>query len=612
MKLFQIFKRKKENNKGVAMVTVLITITFLGILATSLMYMAYMNYLTKVVRQKSTDNFYTDEMALDEIAVTLQQMATDASTSSIDASINKIKLATGITGSTYDPSKLADLCVRTKSEGCTVTVTSDTKKVSVAKKGIIYHDVKITTDSVDGDFTNTITTDICLNFITKPQGNLSINEFSIISDDYLDVWSGSQVFEGNLYLENKNVINRYFKTTKNFAGNPHKYTSASQAAQYASVWIHGTAQRVGTATITSPYAIFVGDIVLQDQTSLNIAGNIAVFGNIIVNDGCFLSVTGSVKVYGEVYASDKNIIGKANISTGALSEDDWRALPTEWDEADDTKLTNTPGMTGLLYADYYVHHPSDGKWYGQRVDMSPFIDQTNYDKKQDTAIAGIKYNFGNGGSTVLHEGDLRDSLTILYTKKDYQSHGGDFQDCTIITKWHIYQDSSAPNNDAFTGHMLKKNYDAAYYTTFQPNHNQFPMVTLNKTYSGKQTKQVTVGGTTTSVEVDVFKFEFTNTKYTSSNSNDAPAFRVEKFKDEKEWLEFVDKCLLDSARYEVFMEQDSERYYVYDKTSKQNILPFGYLLAYDADNIIAGVFGCLASGDDPSNNYITYRNWIKD
>ena len=46
----KIFKK----NKGAAMVSVLIAITFIGILSTSLLFMAYMNYLTKATRHKST------------------------------------------------------------------------------------------------------------------------------------------------------------------------------------------------------------------------------------------------------------------------------------------------------------------------------------------------------------------------------------------------------------------------------------------------------------------------------------------------------------------------------------------------------------------------------
>ena len=53
--------KKMNNNKGAAMVTVLIAVSFIIILATSLLYMTYMNYITKGLKYGSTGNFYVDE-----------------------------------------------------------------------------------------------------------------------------------------------------------------------------------------------------------------------------------------------------------------------------------------------------------------------------------------------------------------------------------------------------------------------------------------------------------------------------------------------------------------------------------------------------------------------
>ena len=73
--------KKLKNNKGVAFVTVLISITFITILAVSLLYMAYLNYLTKSMRSRANDNFYTGEFGVDEVAACLQQKAASVKSS---------------------------------------------------------------------------------------------------------------------------------------------------------------------------------------------------------------------------------------------------------------------------------------------------------------------------------------------------------------------------------------------------------------------------------------------------------------------------------------------------------------------------------------------------
>ena len=92
---------KKADNRGAGMVTVMVAIVFIGIMATSLCYMAYMNYLTKTMKYYSTDNFYTDEYALSDLTASLQQIV--VSSDSIPAAINNLRVAcTGsATGTTY-------------------------------------------------------------------------------------------------------------------------------------------------------------------------------------------------------------------------------------------------------------------------------------------------------------------------------------------------------------------------------------------------------------------------------------------------------------------------------------------------------------------------------
>lgn len=68
----KIFSRERQfhkqtDNKGSAMVVVIIAMAFIGILASVLMYMSLLNYQMKVNNLKAKDNFYSAETVLDEI-----------------------------------------------------------------------------------------------------------------------------------------------------------------------------------------------------------------------------------------------------------------------------------------------------------------------------------------------------------------------------------------------------------------------------------------------------------------------------------------------------------------------------------------------------------------
>ncbi len=60
-------KRWKQDNRGSALVTVLIAVAFLSILITTLLYVAATNYKTKQIDYLNTASFYESEAALEEI-----------------------------------------------------------------------------------------------------------------------------------------------------------------------------------------------------------------------------------------------------------------------------------------------------------------------------------------------------------------------------------------------------------------------------------------------------------------------------------------------------------------------------------------------------------------
>ena len=69
---------KKLNNSGSTMLIVMVTIALIGVLATVLMSMSYMNYNMKVTEMNSKKNFYSAEVVLDQIHAGLQKEISDS------------------------------------------------------------------------------------------------------------------------------------------------------------------------------------------------------------------------------------------------------------------------------------------------------------------------------------------------------------------------------------------------------------------------------------------------------------------------------------------------------------------------------------------------------
>lgn len=75
----KLWKRKrKSNNKGAALVSVLVITAFISILATTLLYIAATNYRQKLTNYQNKSSFYTAEKALDELKSAMVSDVQDA------------------------------------------------------------------------------------------------------------------------------------------------------------------------------------------------------------------------------------------------------------------------------------------------------------------------------------------------------------------------------------------------------------------------------------------------------------------------------------------------------------------------------------------------------
>ena len=86
--------KTKKNNRGAAMIMVIVSIAFIGMLVAMIVYMAYCNYLMKGTDRNAKNNFYSAEKALDVINAGLQQ---DVSDSMAEAYVYAMKFSEGLT-----------------------------------------------------------------------------------------------------------------------------------------------------------------------------------------------------------------------------------------------------------------------------------------------------------------------------------------------------------------------------------------------------------------------------------------------------------------------------------------------------------------------------------
>ena len=273
---------KKENeNRGAALVTVLIAVTFMAILASSLIYMAYMNYLTKAMRYGATDNFYTDEFALDELATTLQQTA--ASKDNMTDAKNAILSAVGdrTVGSYrgYTNAAVASLITTARQDVATISVNCALENPDSSLNGnalevtntyITLFGVQITATTAEG-YTSTITSDITVFFPNTAPGTLDINDFSVISEAPIDMtMGGSRVYSGNMLVQKK-------------GGSDDAFVIGDGSSKF------------GCASLLSPQSIFDGNIVIKKGSALHITGNCIVYGKVVVESGATLIVSGTLK-----------------------------------------------------------------------------------------------------------------------------------------------------------------------------------------------------------------------------------------------------------------------------------------------------------------------------
>lgn len=411
--------KNMRNNKGAAMVSVLIGVSFIIILATSLMYMSYMNYLTKAMRYQGTDNFYTDEFALDDLCMRMQQVAAeyDKVSDAIDELISDHsgrgvgKDTSG--GHIHYTNECVAKMIQVASQEATISVntiydTSVSDNLIVDTNSIQLLGLEITSTTENG-YQSTICTDITINFPNGGLGDLDINDFSVIGDSPVTVEKGDVFFSGCIYLDSKGSNTAL---TVNSAGNVH---------------------------ILSPRGIINGNIVINGTGQLSITGLVTVIGDIYVNDHAVLLCSDQMKLTGSIHKdSGAHVEGIENYATFGNHTVDTSEIPAN-------------GLGGALLTSIYAR---DGGEFDEITlhDFQVASEHLEYSVHEQGGRPAVDVKIGLQGN----ENGTEDTLVL--SSRDVVVKGA-FTDSTIITSGRIrFDEDSMPT---YMQSMSDEKFEAA-------------------------------------------------------------------------------------------------------------------------------------------------------
>ena len=289
-------KKNFINNKGIAMITIMITISFLAIIATTLLYISATNYSMKVANSMGKDNYYETDGILVKTTSSIRNSAMKQSNP-----INAVKTfktdPTDDACDTYSVVKVAQLVYPGATGGDTsasitipgaITGDSDTIKFKSTNNKIeietgvtagvttyTFKDIEIVQTSARG-YSNSVKTDLRFDIFEKVTPG------------------GSAGGVGNMSMMLDNPLQ-------------------SSAAEFKCLTMTGNAfmaNYVGTGTLDGENYIGGGagddgGLVMSNESRLNLkGGNNVIYGDLYLKGNSSLAVYGNLTVYGDIKVED--------------------------------------------------------------------------------------------------------------------------------------------------------------------------------------------------------------------------------------------------------------------------------------------------------------------
>lgn len=544
-----------KNNKGSAFLTVLIAILFIGILGTSLLYLATTNYISKSMRYNSTDNFYTDEYGLAELTTALQNAC--ANQSSCSAAVSYIKTnymktsgsikyydGAALTALIKDANKEANVVVDTAVDvnagGVPVESNFIESKSSIKLKGL-----RITSTDENG-YRSVITTDVTLFFEPKA-GTMDVNSFSVLTDSPVE-------------LDNKVVI---------WAGNCFVGSGSGTTAV--------TVENQSVLNILGDKGIIHGDMNIEKGCIVTVTGDLTVYGDVNVSNGATFICTGNLWITGDVKGSG---IKKVKSKKSGEAGDEVNGYDIDDDSVNDRKLAT------YIFDNIQAHcscHSGSGTDAWHSISLNDILSSDNNiagtgttntatETKPDgtTTTTTVNTRFG-ADSARSGEVSATDNMLLLESDSAHSSKCNirdDISNSTIVSEKPI---------------RFYDNYCSIYLT----NMSSARYIATKEAYvmfKGNKDTKITISGH------DYYFNEYSGTLPAYPNTGDNANFKE---------IEAASAA-----------NGTPQRYTYYDGT--YNYVPAGYFIASDSSAIISKAFAATQGKQDPKNTYVIYNNWNKE
>lgn len=279
-----------NNNKGIALISILIAVAFLTIIGSALLYITYSNFQMKVMNLNSKENYYETDGELVNVTSAVRAYCEDPTKA-------ETLLVPAGGAYTYDITN-ALLLAGIDTSG---TYTVDGDSFTISKTGSATKDVNgnITTytfqnfsveQKSDEGYKNKVKTDLVVKILKQTTGGpkkKGLGECSMLFDSTLSCSSNGQFSFLSLYGDTY-----YSSYTYGSTGNPN-----------------GTFPGIGgTGTYTNPGKYTNGTdskpaLLLTNNAKINFNSDyMAVYGDLVLKDkSCLYITSGELTVYGDIY-----------------------------------------------------------------------------------------------------------------------------------------------------------------------------------------------------------------------------------------------------------------------------------------------------------------------
>lgn len=351
MKKCPALRRLAQNNKGSAIITVIISMLFVVALGTALLFAAYMGLQVSVSARNEKDNFYDASAAMDEVKILIQdQVSTALKTAYTETLVEYAKLQTtnpqdtlytnfldeleklGIFDYTYD----AGL------KTTTITVDVDELKAVLPENATLTgeSEAEVGTDEftikglelvyIDGDgYESRIATDLVVeipNFFTGASDAGGLGNYAIIAEKGLvAAGNGAAIsgglFAGKLPMDAANPDGSYSIITQQAADiltvSSGRIISAGDIRAYQDSTINLN---------LADYDIWAKEIVSEKGSTLSVNANTYVADDLVLNSGSDVTLTGQYYGFG---SDDADTAGRDDSESSSIFVNSYVANETD-------------------------------------------------------------------------------------------------------------------------------------------------------------------------------------------------------------------------------------------------------------------------------------------